>query len=115
MPRRLIPAALAAAVTLILAHLGASQALGAHPFWDTKIAWIGAPIGALLGLVLPRKTRTILGLALLTAAALGLAHYGKTQFAASYAEDRLAGQFWYFGWIATAALFTATLATLARR
>jgi hypothetical protein len=30
------------------------------------------------------------------------------RFAASYAEDTLAGQMWFFGWIATA-LFAAAL------
>ncbi len=49
---------------------------------------------------------------LLTLAALAAATWGKAEFAASFAEDALAGRFWFFGWIGTAAGATALLAAL---
>ena len=38
---------------------------------------------------------------------------GKTNFAASYAEDALAGRFWYFGWIPLMASGFGVIASLA--
>ncbi|MGI9507507.1 MAG: hypothetical protein ACR2RE_31095 [Geminicoccaceae bacterium] len=111
-------AAMSVGVTLLLAWFGVTSYFGAHPVaWPFQVALIGAPLGAIIaiiaGPVLPSKTpRVILFLALLLAA-WGLAHYGKLGFAASYAEDRLAGQFWYYGWIATCAMATSVLATMA--
>ena len=116
MLRLLVAAVLATAITLALAHLGLTRALGAHPFWSAKIAWIGAPVGLVLALGALRLPKLVAagGFALLTVASLAVAQYGKTGFAASFAEDRFAGQLWYFGWIATAAFFAAALATLGR-
>jgi hypothetical protein len=109
-----ITTAIAAAITVALAQFGASQALGAHPFWAAQIGWIGAGVGLVLaGLVLvlgwPRRKLAALA-ALLTVAAYAAAYFGKAEFAASYAENQLAGQFWYFGWIAAATGQTLTLA-----
>ncbi|WP_171175956.1 hypothetical protein [Ruegeria sp. HKCCD8929] len=78
--------------------------------------WIGLPIGVLLAaaawaLAVPTVLRLI-GFGLLTVVAFGIAHFGKTRFAASFAEDALAGQAWYFGWIATCALAVALIASL---
>ena len=41
-----------------------------------------------------------------------LASIGKERFAVSYAEDRFAGQMWYFGWIALISSATALIAAL---
>ena len=102
----------AAVLILALSHLGLTNALGAHHFWSAKVAWIGAPIGMVIALILTRLPARF-GILLSLAGAIiagATAHYGKLQFAASYAEDRLAGQLWYFGWIATAATATALIA-----
>ena len=115
--RSLLMAAVAAAAVLALAHLGMTRALGAHPFWETRVAWIGAPVGALVFIILSMvglgRVPAVVGTAIFTILSYGLAYYGKTAFAASYAEDQLAGQFWYFGWIAVCVGATATLAAVA--
>ena len=91
--------------------------LGAHPFWSEKIAFIGAPLGAILGYLLGRSARIValLSCAVLLIISFVAAHWGKTEFAASFAENQRAGQIWYFGWIATALFATALLATLMRK
>jgi len=104
---------LAAAIAQIT-HL--PTALGAHPWWAEKVVWVGVPVGFSLAatawiLQLPGGIRK-LGFAGLTLAAFIVAHTGKMRFTASYAEDMLAGQLWYFGWIATCALAFATLASI---
>lgn len=111
------PYILAAITVLALAHLGLPKTLGAHPFWATKIAWVGVPIGLIAALALHRldKAKRIALFALLLVATAAAAHFGKMQFAASYAEDRLAGQFWYFGWISVAAMATALITALLSR
>lgn len=73
---------------------------GAHPFWADQVVFWGAPIGIVLALISSRlqyaiRTGSIL---LLAAVAFGVAHLGKTRFAASYAEDAFAGQMWFLGW-----------------
>ena len=97
---------------MIGAHYGIPKSLGAHPFWDIKIAWIGAPIGIVLAFITRAlkwrwPTRMLIFMVLLVIAAFA-AHQGRLQFAASYAENQLAGQFWFLGWVACAA-FTAAL------
>ncbi len=115
--RFLIAAAVAIAVTVGIGALGGTKALGAHPFWAMQVTLIGAPIGVVLAefgaLRLSHVTGGIL-FGLLTAAAWAVAHYGKTAFAASYAEDRFAGQLWYLGWIGVAVFFAAMLASMLR-
>lgn len=101
-------------VPLALAYFGIFRLLGAHPWWDVQTALIGAPIGCLIGLGLARLGPVMgrgLGLALLTMA-IASASYGKMQFAASYAEDALAGKLWYFGWIGIAAGLGASLVAI---
>ena len=94
---------LALALPILLAQSGLFVRLGAHPFWGVQVALIGAPVGAVVAL-LPwvDGRRLLLGL-LVLGLAIGAATYGKTQFAASFAEDSLAGRLWYFGWIGIAA------------
>lgn len=101
-----------AALPLVLALTGLSRMLGAHPWWDVKTSLIGAALGLVATpILLPasRKWRLLAGLILLAVAA-GAAHYGKTRFAASFAEDALAGRLWYFGWIGIAAGLTLACA-----
>ena len=115
--RALLALVIALAVTLCAAFLGVTKALGAHPFWATDIALIGSPLGLVAAILFARLPRfpVLVGFIILTAVSYAVAHYGKTAFAASFAEDELAGRFWFFGWIATTAAFTASIATLLRR
>ncbi|UWQ90649.1 hypothetical protein QEZ52_17695 [Aliisedimentitalea scapharcae] len=105
------------ALAAVIAHLTNLPAmLGAHPWWADKVIWVGVPVGFSLAatawiLQLPGGVRK-LGFAGLTLVAFVLAQTGKMRFTASYAEDMLAGQLWYFGWIATCALAFATLASI---
>lgn len=95
---------------------GLTLALGAHPWWAGKVIWIGLGLGLLLSAMLWglqfSKTVGLISLTLLTFAAFAMAYIGKSRFAASYAEDAVAGQMWFFGWIATCAFALAILATL---
>ena len=106
------PYLIAAIVVITAANFGMSKLLGAHPFWSVKIAWIGVPIGLILAfLIRSRPWSKRVGLfAVLLAGAAAAAHYGRLAFAASFAENALAGQAWYFGWIGVA-IFTSALIT----
>lgn len=112
---RLVAAMLIALlVPLALGYFGIFRLLGAHPWWAFKTALMGAPIGCVIGLGLIRLRgimARVIGLALL-ALAIAAASYGKTQFAASYAEDFFAGKLWYFGWVAIAAGLSASLVAI---
>ncbi|WP_461406157.1 hypothetical protein [Falsiruegeria mediterranea] len=92
--------------------------LGAHPWWSVKVIWIGLTIGLgifAIGAALKLSGRvTSVGFTVLTIASYAVATLGKTRFAASYAEDAIAGQMWYFGWIATCAFTAAALLSLFR-
>ena len=108
---------LALIATLALAALAlygdVPRTFGAHPWWSTQVIWIGVPIGlALAGLVTwraPLSWLPIVILVALTLAAFAIGADGKSRFAASYAENVLAGRVWYFGWIATCTLCAATV------
>lgn len=114
---------IAAMLVVVAARYGLSKALGAHPFWSVSIVWVGVPVGLLLSLFAARsgfRWPTRIGaFALLLCVAAVAAHYGKLRFVASFAEDRLAGKFWYYGWIGiacfTAAFLSAVLTPIARR
>ena len=110
----ILPYSIAAICVIIAAYYGASRALGAHPFWSLKIAWIGTPIGLCLALAAHNR-RWIVRIALFAALLViagAFAHFGRLRFAASFAEDRLAGQFWFYGWIAVAAFSAALIAAI---
>lgn len=109
------PYLIAALLVITAANYGLSRSWGAHPFWAVSIAWTGVPIGLALAFFarsLSWGRRIAIFMTLLAGAGFA-AHWGRLRFAASFAEDRLAGQFWYFGWIAvavfSAALFAAIL------
>jgi len=111
--RHLLPALIAALLMAALIALDIARPLGAHPWWSQKTLLIGAPIGLILATLAGLKLRPLplaLTFAIASALAFAAAKYGQTQFAASYAEDQLAGKLWYFGWIATGVFSVATLA-----
>ncbi|MDP5085248.1 MAG: hypothetical protein NWQ23_07490 [Yoonia sp.] len=82
---------------------------GAHPRWADQVLLSGVIIGTVLAIVtirLPQKVRAI-GFIVLAIISYLVAAYGKSRFAASYAEDTLAGQMWYFGWHAVCTFLVA--------
>ncbi len=107
-----LPLALSLAAMAVIWLADLTRILGAHPWWSGKVVLIGAPVGLglafALGYVLAPRWRAALFVAA-TVAAVRVATTGKAGFAASYAEDRFAGQMWYFGWIATAAALAGFL------
>ena len=112
---KLLPLALPLTVALILYATGLTHTLGAHPWWAVKIIWIGLCLGLLVSAILWAtrllKPVRVIVLSGLTLVAFAIANIGKTRFVASYAEDAIAGQMWYFGWMATCTFFLAVLAT----
>lgn len=108
----ILPAAVA-----VLAHFtGATQAMGAHPWWADKVIWIGLPLGLIVAVLarsagLTRPSRVIC-LGGLVGVGFAVALVGKSWFAASYGDSAWAGQMWFFGWIATCAFVAATLTSI---
>ena len=94
-------ALLAAALAVWAAgQAGVTVRLGAHPFWAREVPLMGLVLAvpiALVGFWRPGLAGS-LALVCLIAGAVS-ARLGKAAFAASYAENALAGQFWFFGWI----------------
>lgn len=109
--------AFALVVVVAAGWLGIPGMLGAHPIWAMNVVWIGAPIGAVLSLILAGWLRPTPH-AVLAGALLGLACFaaysGKSAFAISFGEDALAGRLWFFGWIATSALSVGLVSALFR-
>ncbi len=113
--RTFIPTLAAAVILAILIGADVTKPMGAHPWWSQKTLLFGAPIGLILATLLARVSVPVTRLAVavvLTTLAFGVAKYGQTQFAASYAEDALAGKLWYFGWIAVGATAASLLTFL---
>lgn len=107
--RREIATGLVVAVVLIgSAKYGLTQQLGAHPFWSFKVGYIGVGIGMVLYLlqafVRLRWGIKAVWLVIFVWCAAGITFVGKIRFAASYAEDLIAGRMWFLGWIAGVAL-----------
>lgn len=109
-----------AAVALILTAgfvlLGGPVALGAHPWWGTKVGFSGIVIG-LIGWALVRFTRVPVGAirwlsASTFVAGVGVTWIGKAVFVRSYGDDVLAGRAWFFGWIVLLAGAYLLIATL---
>ncbi|MDP3960505.1 MAG: hypothetical protein Q8Q26_10700 [Pseudorhodobacter sp.] len=108
---------IALGVTLAFTWAGGTLALGAHPWWAMKVGYLGTGIGVLVWLGLRAaglrgRVRLALAAVALLAAAVATG-VGKARFAASFAEDALAGRFWFIGWIAVMAAAVAVIATLA--
>lgn len=104
----LIPAIL---ILGVCALFDVPKQLGAHPWWSQSTLFIGAPIGLILGFLITYR-HAVWPFSALTLLAFGVAHYGKTQFSASFAEDAFAGKLWHFGWIGTAIGCALTLVAL---
>ena len=121
MPRPILEeslVAVAVAASLVAASLaGLPEALGAHPWWAQQSAIIGGVGGAVLWLVLRRLDLSFSALVVVAVSALlasaAAAHFGKQVFAASFAENALAGRFWYFGWFAISGSVAMLIATVA--
>lgn len=103
MCKELVGAGAAFGLVIVGTHLGLTGLLGAHPFWAVKVGYIGALVGLVLAVGFwwlrvgfGLKLTLAAGLLLVTAEVTAL---GKARFAASYAEDALAGNMWFFGWI----------------
>lgn len=99
--------AAAVAVVLVVAALaGLPQTLGAHPWWAQQTGIIGSAGGVVIYLGLRKAGMSPVPLLIIAAVALlataAVAHFGKQVFAASMAENTLAGRFWYFGWFGSA-------------
>ena len=93
--------------------LGATQALGAHPFWSLQVVLIGLAIGVSARAAtwpVQQYHRRLVGLYLLGAlVAAGVTVIGKDRFVSSYAEDYVGGRMWYYGWIAVSGFVFAGL------
>jgi hypothetical protein len=96
-------AGLVAAGLIALAHLGVTEALGAHPFWAFKVGYVGVALGlifyAVQTLVSLPWTLKSLAFAGLLGVSVAATVIGKARFAASYADDFIAGRMWFFGWM----------------
>lgn len=118
-PRHMIvPLAVLMTAAAAALALNLTQKLGAHPWWADKVIWLGIPLGlgiyATLTLLRLPRFPEVAGLGLAILIAFGAATQGKARFAASFAEDAVAGQMWYFGWVATCAFSAAFLLSLLR-
>ena len=81
-------------------YLGLWTWLGAHPFWGARVAIYGAPMALLLWILSRWQFDLVrIGAMVLTLGALFAATRGKEAFAASFAENALAGQIWFLGWL----------------
>ncbi len=113
--RQILPLALTAAALAAAYFLDLPKTFGAHPWWSQKVVLIGGGAGLAVAFVLNfLPIKAVIRVALfagLAVFAYALATYGKTQFAASYAEDAFAGALWYFGWIGTPAALAAVFYT----
>lgn len=112
--------AIIAIVLIMLGKIGLSSWLGAHPFWATKVVYLGVAIGAVISIPLlfliqknwfHSKVPIILTAVFTLAVAAVTLLYGKAEFAASYAENAFAGKVWYLGFIALFAGMFLVLAT----
>ena len=115
--RHLLPVLIAAILMAALIALDPAKPLGAHPWWSQRTLLLGAPLGLIVAMLAGIKLRPqplIITFAIATALAFATATFGHTRFAASYAEDQVAGQLWYFGWIATGACLAAALTAAAQ-
>lgn len=90
--------------------------LGGHPYWSRSATYIGAAIGVVLFLGVWLATEKLrwsgkyLAIAIIAALVVAfiVSTLGKREFVGSYAENRLAGRIWYYGFIAfIAALLTS--------
>lgn len=111
---------MAAILLLVSIWLNLPEAFGAHPFWSGQVLFIGGMIGIIAAsafAVFAIDLKLIIPLAIFDSLfffGAVAAYFGKSAFAASYAENSFAGSAWYFGWIALAAGLSGLIATAAR-
>lgn len=114
-----LPYIVSVIVAAVLALLQVPEMLGAHPWWAIKVIWIGLPIGVVLAFLLAKiglsKTLRIAVFVVAVIGAFYAATQGKTVFVNSYAENGLAGRFWYFGWIGTMVAVSGFIASIAQK
>lgn len=119
MKREILVVVTVTAILLAASALGLTEALGAHPFWTMQTGAIGSVVGlfaygGLRWAGLRAGCIAVLGGFTLILAGVA-AMQGKSLFVASYAENALAGRFWFFGMIALMAALCLTLCVLAVR
>lgn len=114
---KLIAPIIATAIVSLLGALDVAKPLGAHPFWSVNVAFYGLIPGLAFWWLFRRLGRRSVYVAFLALiVAIAAAYFGKQAFAASYAENTVAGKFWFYGWIATyAAVLWAIAAAFDRR
>lgn len=104
----------------LVSVLGLPAALGAHPWWAAKSGVIGSLLGAAFVFgwwLMVKETRFLPWIALVSLGSSTLAAVlGKQVFVASFAENAVAGRFWFFGWFGlSASLFVLIVALLLSR
>lgn len=115
---------LLAIIAVYIAHIsGIWVDIGAHPGWSQTATIIGALIGLALFIAvqftllkMPSKSKV---LHIASAALIILAYVattiGKREFVNSYAENDLAGLFWFYGFIAFVGSLVSGIALLIRK
>ena len=107
---------IAACLVCLLAYFGVTQALGAHPWWAFDIALYGAVPGIVLAFGLASVTRFAVFFAAFDLALSGvIVWWGKRMFVAASGDNAVAGQMWFFGWIAVCACAVAVIALLVQK
>lgn len=118
---RVLTALFGAATLVLLAHAsGLWLWFGAHPWWALSGTLWGMALGTSVVLASHAAMRVsyvphwlrIIGYLFLAFVAAVLSMNGKETFAASYAEDALAGRFWHYGFIGLVAATFGFLSTL---
>ena len=97
------PILITLAVLALVYALDLPKTLGAHPWWSHQVVLVSGGLGIVAGFFL-KRAQPISGAGMMLVMAISgyiLAGIGKEQFAISFAEDKLAGQIWYFSWHAT--------------
>lgn len=113
-------AVLAICLLVFSAWIKMPEHFGAHPYWAGKVLFIGGALGIFASSafsVFASDMRLFVPLVLFdTVFFLGAvsAYWGKSEFAASYAENEFAGQLWFFGWIAIAAGLSGLVSSAVR-
>lgn len=115
---------LLAILTAYAAHIsGLWVDIGAHPGWSQTATIIGAVIGLALFIAMqfalikmPSKSKVLhIALTALVILAYMATTLGKREFVNSFAENDLAGLFWFYGFIALIGFLVDGLALLIKK